>query len=635
MVPRLVLESALLAVAARIVLRDARPGASHRADRFLGVALAINAVLPALLAIALMFDWARGARSSALYYWPWPELLGVLLLGFAKLLQVIEDVRENAERRTDAAAHARAELESSQARLLAAWEHTDDRVVLVDRDLNVVAHNRAWERVVRRYYEAGTDPLVGQPIARFQGLSAGADWDGWYAAALGGRALTVPLHIKPGHGAEMLEARLSPVEEHGRITGALLTLRDVTDRARLETALTQAQRMESIGRLAGGIAHDFNNLLTAILGNVALARTSLPADAPVQEDLSEIEACSQRASALTRQLLAFARRQPVEPRVICPSAEIRQLERMLARLLGSDVEMRIIAAADTWPVQVDATQLEQVIVNLAVNARDAMPEGGRLLIDVSNVRLDETWAARVPEAGAGEWVRITVRDSGAGIPPDVVGRIFEPFFTTKEQGGSGLGLAQCHGNVRQAGGFITVASTEGRGTTFEVYLPRHHGEVDAPAEEVPVRSLPRGAGTLLLVEDEPAVRAFAARALRNLGYDVLEAADGIEALSLLERSPRTPSAVLSDVVMPRMGGRQLLRRIRERWPSIPVLLTSGYDAALEGGGTGSGSPRDEALSEDALRQADGFLAKPYSVDALARCIHDVITRPRNAGDRVA
>jgi two-component system, cell cycle sensor histidine kinase and response regulator CckA len=241
------------------------------------------------------------------------------------------------------------------------------------------------------------------------------------------------------------------------------------------------------------------------------------------------------------------------------------------------------------------------------------------------VTLDEPWAARVPEAVAGEWVRITVRDTGGGIPQDVMGRIFEPFFTTKPQGGTGLGLSVCHGIVRQAGGFITVASREGHGTTFEVHLPRHHGSVDTPPKGVPVRALPRGAGTLLLVEDDSAVRAFAARTLRNLGYDVLEAADGVEAMSILERATTPPDAVVSDVVMPRMGGRQLLTRVRERWPALPVLLTSGYDA--------SASEGEDAARDEALRQADGFIPKPYTVDTLARCVHEVTTRSRT--DRVA
>ncbi|MGH2542269.1 MAG: ATP-binding protein, partial [Ardenticatenaceae bacterium] len=332
--------------------------------------------------------------------------------------------------------------------------------------------------------------------------------------------------------------------------------------------LVHAQKMECVGRLAGGVAHDFNNLLTPIMGYAQLAIMALSSSGndKMRTNLIEIQKAAERASNLTRQLLAFSRRQINEPKVFGLNTMIVDMDKMLRRLIGEDIELATLPQPDLGMVEIDPGQMEQVLMNLVVNARDAMPTGGKITIETANVTLDAEYARRTPDVTPGEYVALTVSDTGTGMTEEVKAKIFEPFFTTKEDGkGTGLGLATCYGIAKQNGGHIAAYSELGHGTTFKVYLPRIEGEANASA---PVRNdageMPRGTETVLLVEDEQAVRELGARVLQEQGYAVIEASNGVEALQFVEEHPELQiDLLLTDVVMPQMGGRELSERLRE------------------------------------------------------------------------
>jgi PAS domain S-box-containing protein len=400
----------------------------------------------------------------------------------------------------------------------------------------------------------------------------------------------------------------------GEIIGVVLVFRDQSEERRAE----QAQKLEIVGRLAGGIAHDFNNLLTVILAGVAELRRS-PDDAPgVREIVEEIGAAGDRARELTQRLLAFARKQVIAPVALDLGAVVHDTEKLLRRLLGEDVVLTTRLAADLWPVRCDRAQAEQIVVNLAVNARDAMPAGGHLTIATENVEgiEGEVGAEREP-LPPGRWVRLTVSDDGEGMAPEVRERIFEPFFTTKELGkGTGLGLSTVYGIVVQNDGFIRVDSAPGRGTTFEIYLP------EAPAEaprELPARehAPQRGTETILVVEDDAQVRAVTVRALRSAGYAVLVAGRGDEALEVSAREPGRIHLLVTDVVMPGLGGRAVAERIGAERPGVRVLYVSGYT---------------QKVFDDEGELAPGveFLAKPFTPDALLARVRAVLDAPERA-----
>jgi PAS domain S-box-containing protein len=378
--------------------------------------------------------------------------------------------------------------------------------------------------------------------------------------------------------------------------------RDVTERRALEQGLLRAQKMESIGRLAGGIAHDFNNVLTALIGHAEQLRAE-PGDAAlVRAEIEEILSSAERAARLTRQLLAFARRQVIAPEVIDPGRLVLGLREMLRRLLGESIALTIRIDPALGAVRADPGQLEQVLVNLVVNARDALPEGGHVSLEAANRTLTAT--AQVGSLPAGAYVVLSVSDTGSGIDADTARHLFEPFYTTKGGKGTGLGLATCYGIVTQAGGDICVTSDPLRGTRFDVVLPR---VFEAPADtETSSHELAHGSETLLVVEDEPRVRRVTVRSLGALGYRVLEAEDGEAALAVLAAA-RDVALVVSDVVMPRLGGRGLAEQVARRWPHIRVLLVSGYSDDSRGVGP---------LEARGVR----FLEKPFSRDELARAV---------------
>jgi two-component system, cell cycle sensor histidine kinase and response regulator CckA len=399
-------------------------------------------------------------------------------------------------------------------------------------------------------------------------------------------------------------------EEDGRFAGILCLTQDVTERLALEEQFRQAQKMEAFGQLAGGVAHDFNNLLTVISGYSELLLEILPPADPNREMIQEILNAGVRAALLTRQLLAFSRKQLVQLQVLDLNALVASTEKMLGRLIGEDMNLTTVLAPGLDRVKVDPGQVEQVIMNLVVNARDAMPEGGKIMIETANVDLDESYAHSHVGVKPGRYVLLAVSDAGCGMSEEVKARIFEPFFTTKEVGkGTGLGLATVFGIVKQSGGQVSVHSEVGRGTAFKIYLPSVADVIPATqAESAPVLT---GAETILLVEDEKAVRAMAGLALQTNGYMLVVAADGEEAIRLCEQHPGPIHLLVTDVVMPRMGGRQLAERLTVLHPETRVLFLSGYTD-------------DAVVRHGVLQSQVQFLQKPFTVDALTRKVRAVL-----------
>jgi two-component system cell cycle sensor histidine kinase/response regulator CckA len=384
----------------------------------------------------------------------------------------------------------------------------------------------------------------------------------------------------------LAEVYLTAQLKDGKIVGALGISRDITERAQLEEQFRQAQKMEAVGRLAGGVAHDFNNVLSVILSYAEMIGGDLKPEEPLRADIEEIRTAALRATDLTRQLLAFSRQQVLEPRVLDLTQSVAGMEKMLRRLLGADIELTMLQATRLWNVKADPGQMEQILMNLAVNARDAMPRGGQLVIETQNVELDDDYARAHHDVRPGSYVMLTVADSGSGIDRDTLGRIFEPFFTTKEKGkGTGLGLSTVFGIVTQSGGHIWVDSEPGKGTTFKVYLPRVVGAVELTPSARPLPPSGRGNETILLVDDDDQVRAVARSILRRSGYVVLEASNGGEALLVCEQHPGRIHLLLTDVVLPRMSGRQIAERVATMRSDTKVLFMSGYtdDAVLQHG----------------------------------------------------
>ncbi len=402
-----------------------------------------------------------------------------------------------------------------------------------------------------------------------------------------------------------------------------LITQDVTHERGLETQLRHAQKMDAVGRLAGGIAHDFNNLLTVILDEAELARDELPTDAPTQNALANVVRAAGRATILTRQLLTFSRRDVVRPDVFDIGEAVNDMARMLRRLIGEQVRLGIRINSGTGTVFADRAQVEQVVLNLVVNARDAMPDGGSLIIETGSRRLDESHAALHPGVVAGEYVVISVSDSGIGMSQEIKERLFEPFFTTKRLGeGTGLGLATSYGIVKQAGGHIGVYSETGMGTTMRVYLPRTYRLARAHGESERLPPPMQRHETVLVVEDEPGVRQIAARVLQRQGYRVLEAANGFEALRLLQTMPYPVDLVISDVVMPEMGGRELVERVRKTAPGVRVMLMSGYTD-------------DMVLKQRLVDRSVPFLQKPFTVTEFAHAVETVLrNEPIATGEAV-
>ncbi len=502
------------------------------------------------------------------------------------------------------------EAEQALRRASEEWQRTFDTVpdliCLLDSQRRILRANRALcERLGKRPGE-----LEGQPCTFLvHGKTTPPEGCPQQALLRDGREHSCEMEIPQLGGWFMVSA--SPLQdEHGREIGAVHVARDVSalheaaaERARLESQLGQAQKMEAIGRLAGGVAHDFNNMLAVILGNAQLLKRRLASAGPPPPALADIERAAERSRDLIRQLLAFSRREPGEPRALDLNAAIANVRGVLVRLIGEDVDLRCEPEAGLWPARCDPAQLDRIVLNLAANARDALPSGGTLTIRTTNARLLSTPPGAQLPLRPGDYVLLEISDDGVGIEPALLPRIFEPFLTTKGEGlGTGLGLATVYGIVEQNGGSIAVESSPGKGTRFRIYLPRCREE-EASAADTTAGSSQPPAAAVLLVEDDEHVRGVTAGLLDALGCSVLEADSAERALELAGGRERRIDLLLTDVVMPRMSGRELRDRIAALRPGLPVLYMSGY-AQLGG--------RHVALEPGAR-----FIQKPFGIDALA------------------
>jgi two-component system cell cycle sensor histidine kinase/response regulator CckA len=418
--------------------------------------------------------------------------------------------------------------------------------------------------------------------------------------------------IKSAGGEErMAELFASPMDGQ-----AILYLVDVSEQKALETKFAQSQKMQAVGQLAGGVAHDFNNLLTVIIGNCEFLLMRHQAGDPSFKEINEVHQNALRAAALVSQLLAFSRKQTMQPKVLALGDVIGELAQMLRRLVGEGITLTVERESDLWAVHADEAQLGNAIINLVVNARDAMPSGGTVAIRTANQTVSQSSALGTAIMPAGDYVRIEVADTGTGMSKEIQSKIFDPFFTTKPIGqGTGLGLATVYGIVKQSGGFITVDSEVGKGTAFNIYLPRRKLEAadTAPVEIMPVAARDvTGQDTILLVEDEEAVRSFAARALRMRGYNVLEASGGEEALEIVNSGASKIDLIITDVVMPNMDGPTMVRNVKASHPDLPVIFMSGYaEEAFR---------RNDQSSEDIH-----FLPKPFGLKQLAAKVKEVLS----------
>jgi two-component system, cell cycle sensor histidine kinase and response regulator CckA len=500
--------------------------------------------------------------------------------------------------------------DAERMRLMTAIEQAAETVVVTDAQGSIAYVNPAFETVTG-YSRA---EVIGHN-ARI--LKSGAHNDAFYrtlwATIREGKIWRGRMISKRRDGTRYTEEMsIAPVRDGaGAITHYVAVKRDITRDLSLEAQLLQAQKMEAVGRLAGGVAHDFNNLLTVILGLAELMQRDLAEGDPMREDLEEVKKAGQSATALTRQLLLFSRRQVADPRVVDVNELLAGMDKMVRRIIGEDIELVSVPAPNVSGVLVDPNHFEQVILNLVVNARDAMPTGGKLTLQTANVDLDGAYAEAHLGVRAGPHVMVAVSDTGCGMDAATQARIFEPFFTTKEVGrGSGLGLSTVFGIVKQAQGSIGVYSELGRGTTFKVYLPRTSRDAGVPVD-APSPPLPRGVETILLVEDEEQVRRVTRTVLTRHGYRVLEAANAGEALLLSETHPGRIDLLLSDVVMPKMSGPEVAKRIVRARPETRVLCMSGYT--------------DEAVFRHGILEAGvSFIQKPMTPESLLRRVREVL-----------
>jgi PAS domain S-box-containing protein len=520
----------------------------------------------------------------------------------ARLVVSLRDVTERE--------HAAAVLQDSEARFRATFEQAALGMSMTAPDGRLLRVNEKFCRI--------TGYNSAEMLARsFQDITHPDDLDVWVQNVrrlLAGETTTFTLekrYVRKDRSSVWVELTASLVRRSdGSPDYFIALIEDITPRRSLETQLRQAQKMEAVGQLAGGVAHDFNNMLTAIQGHVSLMGMATTLPAPARESLGEIMNAAQRAAGLTRQLLLFSRREVMQPTRLNLNETVTSIAKMLQRLIGEDVRMRLHLHPRSLPVQADAGMIDQVLMNLAVNARDAMPRGGDLVIETVDKTVGPEMAQLNPEAAPGRYACISVSDTGSGISPEVLPRIFEPFFTTKEIGkGTGLGLATVFGIAKQHRGWVTVYSEMGRGTTFRVFLPL--STADAPAQITkPPTALLRGRGeTVLLVEDDEGVRMMTKVTLERLGYRVLSAATGHAALSEWERHAGAVDLLITDLVMPgNMTGRELAVELQLRKPGLAVIFVSGYSAEIAG-------------RELSMGARQTFLQKPFQIDQLLSTIH--------------
>ncbi len=512
---------------------------------------------------------------------------------------------------------------AAEVRFMRFFDHTPMAIATVDRAGTVVRANARFAKLAQSLSPDGAanKSIFRSVNARDRHLLVGA-----INQAAEGQGDIAPVEAMLDSARERWgQFFVTAVEEDERETeAAIVYMLETTERRTLENQINQSQKMDMVGQLAGGIAHDFNNVLSAIMmANDFLLNAHKPTD-PSFQDIMQIKQNATRAATLVRQLLAFSRRQTLRPQVLDLGDALSDLTMLLRRLIGEKVKLDLVHGRDLWPVKVDVSQFEQVIVNLAVNARDAMPEGGTLTVRTANLSTAESGHLAYKGMPAADYVRIDISDTGTGISPEIVDKIFEPFFSTKEVGkGTGLGLSTVYGIVKQTGGFIYVDSEPGKGSSFRIFLPRHHPEQDVQPDSVAANGAARegseakpradltGQGTILLVEDEEGLRSLNARGLRSRGYSVIEASNGIEALEALEEKNGAVDLVVSDVVMPEMDGPTLLKTMRTRNPGLKIIFVSGYaEDAFE-----------KSLPEN---QQFAFLPKPFTLSQLVAAVKETM-----------
>ena len=505
-------------------------------------------------------------------------------------------------------------LRNSAQRFRSLIEHSSDLIVLVDAEARFTYLSPSFETTLGHRAEDWIG-RSGFPLVWPDSVEATRQL---HERTLASPGVAIPWQIRVLHAdgtSRWLEGTSANHLHDPAIAAVVVNCRDVTERKRMETQSIQAQKMESIGRLAGGVAHDFNNLLTAIKGNMSLAMLEVKSSDPLYEYLISVDQATDSAASLTRQLLTFSRKQIISPKVINLNHVLGHVQKLLVRLIGEDIHLELFPAPDLAQVRLDPNQAEQVLINLGVNARDAMPHGGRLTIGTANIDLDTKYARQHPYVQAGSYVMLTVTDTGVGMAEDVRAHLFEPFFTTKESGaGTGLGLSMVYGAVKQNGGHIEVDSEPGHGATFKIFLPAVEEPPDTTVDADDA-TRPLGVETIVLVEDEEHVRTIASLMLRRQGYTVHAFPDGPSAIAAVEAMTGHLELVITDVVMPRMNGKVLSERLLELRPSIRVLYTSGYTA-------------DVIVHHGVLDEGVEFLSKPYSLELLARRVREVLDKPQ-------
>jgi two-component system, cell cycle sensor histidine kinase and response regulator CckA len=549
---------------------------------------------------------SRVLRPDGSVRWVWIRGYPVKEQGqIVRTVGVIEDVTEKKR--------LAMEQESFLSRFQLHIERLPLAYVLFDSDFRIIDWNSTAERIFGYTKEEmlGTGPPFEKFVARLF-WPAGEEFLSRIRSGDMHANSTNDNLTKDGRTITCEWFNTPLLDDDGSFTGMICLAQDVTERKALEAQSQQAQKMEVIGHLAGGVAHDFNNLLAVILGCCQFLDSDPTLSGDSRELVEDTYKAASRAATLTRQLLAFSRQQILQPKVLNLNEVVTETVTMLDRLIGEDIALNTKLYARLWAVKVDAGQINQVIMNLAVNARDAMTEGGTLTIETANGELDGTYLQAHPDVKAGPYVVLSISDTGCGMDQAVQARIFEPFFTTKDMGkGTGLGLATVFGVIKQSGGHVTVYSEVGKGTTFKVYLPKDETAAESSTGKKSQRALPRGTETVMVVEDEDMMRNLACRILQSQGYAVLQAKNGDEALLLYERHQERIHLVLTDVVMPKMGGRQLYDRLRIIQPDLKVLFMSGYT--------------DDAVIRHGVLEAEtNFIEKPFTYAALAKAVRDVL-----------
>ena len=506
---------------------------------------------------------------------------------------------------------AEKEMHQSQQKLSIHFEHTPLAVVEWDLEFRVAAWNPSAERIFGYSRQEALGQHASFIVPPEFRPHVEQIWQGLVKQTGGTRSANDNV-TKDGRTISCEWYNTPLVDESGRVLGVASLAQDVTERVALEERLRQSQKMEAVGRLAGGVAHDFNNLLTVILGYSQILAEGVPVGSRLADSTAQIKSAADRASGITRQLLAFSRKQVLSPRVINLNDIMLNLDALLRRLIGEDVEVRTDLANDLGSVKADPGQIEQVIMNLALNARDAMPQGGKLTLETANAQLDESYGRSHQPTKPGRYVMLAVSDTGHGMPPETQARIFEPFYTTKDVGkGTGLGLSMVYGIVKQSGGYIWVYSELDQGTTFKIYLPR----VDQPAETMGAESRPknvqRGSETILLVEDDPQLRQLSSSVLAHCGYKVLVAGEPEEGLAICRSNQRDIRLLITDVIMPSMNGRQLAEQILQISPDVRVLYISGYT-------------NNAIVHYGVLDAGLWFLPKPFTLSALIAKVREVL-----------